>query len=116
MQKIIPSTCFDQSEEEMIREFDSRVTKPDLVFLGVDETSDANGDDLFQWKIYKGRPYFGLDVSEKGSDEQKANTRTLLEELKAKGVTPYLSRTHMTLPPDEGMLCLFRSDSLFSST
>ncbi|CRG87395.1 hypothetical protein PISL3812_04412 [Talaromyces islandicus] len=104
VQKLVPSTCFDQSEEEAIREFDSRVTKPDLVFLGIDETSDASGDDLMQWKIYKGRPFFALDVSEKGSDEQKATSRTLLDELKAKGVTPYLSRTHMTLPPDEGAI------------
>ncbi|KAH8702125.1 putative NADH pyrophosphatase [Talaromyces proteolyticus] len=107
VQSLLPTSWFDLPEEDLIRDFDSRITRPDLVFLGIDESaaeSGAKDEDLLQWKIYKGRPYFALDVSEKGNEEQKATARALVETLKQKGVTPYLSRIHMTLLPDEGAI------------
>lgn len=105
VQKLVPRTIFDKSEDEMIKEFDSRITKPDLVFLGVDETvadSVENDEGLLEWKIYKGRPYFALDVSEKGNDEQKAEARTVVEELGARGIAPFASRLHLLQPPNDG--------------
>lgn len=105
VQKLVHPTIFDKSEEEMIKEYDSRITKPDLVFLGVDESAADNmqtDEELLQWMIYKGRPYFALDVSEKGTDEQKAEAKTVVEELAARGITPFTTRQHLLQPPHDG--------------
>lgn len=109
IQRLVPPTVFDKSEEEMLKEFDSRITKPDLVFLGVDESAAASvqtGEELLQWTIYKGRPYFALDVSEKGTDEQKAEAKTVVEELATRGITPFATRQHLLQPPSDGMFSL----------
>ncbi|PCG99500.1 Zinc ribbon, NADH pyrophosphatase [Penicillium occitanis (nom. inval.)] len=107
VQKLVPPTIFDKSEEEMLKEFDSRITKPDLVFLGVDESaadSVQTDEELLQWTIYKGRPYFALDISEKGTDEQKAEAKTVVEELAARGITPFTTRLHLLQPPNDGAI------------
>jgi NAD+ diphosphatase len=106
VEKLVSPTIYDKTEEEMIQAYDSRVTKPDMIFLGVDESaaSKSSGAALMEWKIYKGQPYFALDVSEKGSDEQRAHAKQLVEAWKEKGITPWVSRTHMSLSPDQGML------------
>jgi NAD+ diphosphatase len=108
VQKLVPPTIYDKTEDEMIKEYDSRITKPDMIFLGVDESaaSKSPGEEVMEWKIYKGQPYFALDLSDKGSDEQRAHAKQLLEEWKEKGISPWVSRTHMTLSPDEGMVVL----------
>jgi NAD+ diphosphatase len=103
VQKLVPLTIFDNSEEEMIKEFDSRITKPDLIFLGIDETVQTE-EDLLQWNIYKGRPYFALDVSDKGNEEQKTHAKSLVEELGERGITPFVARMHMLQPPNDGII------------
>lgn len=106
VQKLVPQTIFDKSEEEMLKEFDSRITKPHLVFLGVDESAAdtaQSDEELLQWTIYKGRPYFALDVSETGTDDQKAEARTVVEELAARGITPFTTRQHLLRPANDGM-------------
>lgn len=105
IQNLVPTTVFDKPEEEMIQQFDSRITKPDLVFLGIDETATdglKSDEELMQWTIYKGRPYFALDVSEKGNEEQKAEAKSVLEELATRGITPFTSRLHFLQPPEDG--------------
>ena len=97
---------FDKSEEQALQAFDSRMTRPDLIFLGVDENAASNvetDEKLMQWTIYKGRPYFALDVSQKGSDEQKAEAQSVVEELAARGITPFTTRQHFLQPPSDGM-------------
>lgn len=106
IQNLVPPTVFDKSEEELIKEYDSRITKPDLIFLGVDETaadSVQTEEELFEWNIYKGRPLFALDVSEKGNNEQKAHAKSVIEELGKRGITPFASRIHQLQPPSHGM-------------
>lgn len=99
VQKLVPADIYDKSEEEMIRDYDSRRTVPQLVFLGLDE-SDKDG--TMEWKIYKGRPYFALDVSQRGNEEQQAHAKELVEAMEAKGLTFLKARIHNTLPADQG--------------
>ncbi|KAL1983643.1 hypothetical protein VTN96DRAFT_10142 [Rasamsonia emersonii] len=101
VQKLVPADIYDKSEEEMIRDYDSRRTVPQLVFLGLDE-SDKDG--TMEWKIYKGRPYFALDVSQRGNEEQQAHAKELVEAMEAKGLTFLKARIHNTLPADQAAI------------
>ncbi|KAL4870271.1 hypothetical protein BDV12DRAFT_63880 [Aspergillus spectabilis] len=101
VRKLVPETVYDKSEEEIIKEHDSRKTEPHLIFLGVDETPKEDG---FSWKIYSGTPYFALDVSERGSKEQQANAKEVLAEFEAKGLSFLQARVAMTFSADEAAI------------
>lgn len=101
VQKLVPATIYDKSEEEMIRDYDSRVTVPQLVFLGLHE-GETDGTNTMEWKIYRGRPYFALDVSPRGNEEQQAHAKELVEAMEAQGLSFLKARVHLTLPADQG--------------
>lgn len=101
VRKLVPESIYDKSEEDIIKDHDSRKTEPHLIFLGLDE---AAKQDPFTWKIYSGAPYFALDVSEKGSEEQQANAKSVLGEFEAQGLSFLQARIAMTFSADEGML------------
>ncbi|KAL1974831.1 hypothetical protein VTN31DRAFT_5035 [Thermomyces dupontii] len=106
VEALVPATAFDKSEEEAIRDYDSGVTRPDLIFLGVDEHAapDAPEEPLLEWKTYRGRPFFALDVSERGDETQRTGAAELVKTLEAQGVTPWLSRHHTDFSPDEAAI------------
>jgi len=66
---------FNTEVEEFLREYDSRVEIPTLVFLGINEgdgDGDGDGDgERFEFEgdggRYAGRPCFALDVTGEGS-------------------------------------------------
>jgi NAD+ diphosphatase len=99
VQKLVPPTIYDKQEEDMIREYDSRITLPQLIFLGLDESAK---DGTMEFKIYKGRPYFALDVTPRGNEEQQAHAKELVESMEAKGLAFLGARIHMTLPAEQG--------------
>lgn len=99
IKKYIPEDFFDKSEEDVIRDYDSRITFPHLIFLGLDESRKGDG---LNWKIYSGAPYFALDVTPKGSEEQQANAKDVVSHMEAQGMTFYQTRVVMTLSADEG--------------
>jgi NAD+ diphosphatase len=79
-QDVIPYTGPDplaKTEEEMIKDFNSEVTQPLILFLGVDENNrlPSNGSDAepFTYKNYKGVPYFAVDITPRGSLTEAAN-------------------------------------------
>jgi NAD+ diphosphatase len=98
---VIPLTGaepFRQTEEEQIKAFNSAVTQPLVLFLGLDEKQRTG----FEFKEYKGSPLFAVDVTPKGSVADAA--RGVLEAVKAKtGLTtlPGASRM-MSLKAPEG--------------
>lgn len=100
MRKLVPDTVYDKSEEDTIKEHDSRKTTPHLIFLGLDE---SRKQDAFAWKIYSGTPYFALDASLKGSEEQQANAKAVLDQFEAQGLGFLQARVAMTFSADEGM-------------
>lgn len=114
IKKHVPEDLFDRSEEEVIREYDSRVTYPHLVFLGLDESRKGDG---LTWKIYTGAPYFVLDVTPKGSEKQQSNAKDVISAMEAKGMTFFQTRVVMSLSADEGeMRWLFRNVARVSSS
>ncbi len=68
-----------------------------MVFLGLDER-DKKG---FEWNIYKGTPFFALDVTPKGTVEKAANA--IIAEMESKGLQFVAGRMHLSLPAPEGM-------------
>jgi NAD+ diphosphatase len=72
---------FKQTEEEWIKRFNSNVTHPVVLFLGIDEKKTAG----FEWKEYKGTPYFAIDVTPKGSLAE--STKSVVDAVKSKGMT-----------------------------
>lgn len=100
VQKLVPASIYDKPEEYVIKEHDSRKTSPHLIFLGLDESRKQSG---FSWKIYTGAPYFALDATPRGSEEQQANAKDILGELEAKGLSFLQVRVAMSFSADEGM-------------
>lgn len=103
IKKYIPEDFFDKSEDDVVKEYDSRITFPHLIFLGLDESRKGDG---INFKIYTGAPYFALDVTPKGSDEQQANAKDVLSSMEEKGLSFYQSRVVMSLSADEGKTLL----------
>ncbi|KAI1197312.1 NUDIX hydrolase domain-like protein [Nemania serpens] len=68
---------FQKTEEEQIKGFSSAVTQPTILFLGLDEKKTD-----FRYREYKGNPFFAVDVTPKGSIEEKA--KSVIEAVKAK--------------------------------
>lgn len=99
IRKMVPETIYDKSEEDIIKEYDSRKTTASPIFLGLDETQKQDG---LVWKIYTGTPYFALDVTPRHSEEQQANSRAVIADMEAKGLAFLQGRTIMSFPASEG--------------
>lgn len=95
---LIGETPFSKTEEELISDYNSMVTTPQLLFLGLDE----KGTQGFEWTVYKGSPFFALDVTPKGSFEAKANS--LIRDFEARGLIFIEGRLHMSLPAPEAAI------------
>lgn len=93
---LIGSNPIAKSEEQLIADYNSSVTIPQLVFLGLDERN-AKG---LEWNNYKGAPCFALDVTPKGSIAQEA--QGVIAEMENQGLQFVEGRSHMALPAPEG--------------
>ncbi len=87
---------FEKTEEQLIKEFNSSITLPLVLFLGLDERRK----DGFEFGIYKGSPYFAIDITPKGSIKEKAER--IIEAMKVKGMTFLEGRTAMAMNAPEG--------------
>jgi NAD+ diphosphatase len=104
---------FEKSEEQMIKDFNSDEFHPLILLLGLDEANKvpASADDpAFEYKEYKGRPYFAVDVTPKGAGAEGANK--VIEAVKAKGYSFYQNQRHMGLAAGEGKQNLEMETSL----
>lgn len=97
VQGLIGDNPFEKTEEVLIKEYNSAITLPLVLFLGLDERKHEG----FEHGIYKGKPYFAVDVTPKGTVEKEATS--LVEAMKAKGLQFIEGRMHMTLNAPEGM-------------
>lgn len=93
---LIGQNPFEKSEEQLVKDYNSAVTMPLVLFLGLDERRR----DGFEHGIYKGQPFFAVDVTPKGTVEKEANA--VIEEMKKTGLTFVEGRIHMTLNAPEG--------------
>lgn len=105
VRKLVPQDIFDCSEADIIKKYDSRHTHPNLIFLGLDE---GRKDDALAWKIYSGTPYFAVDITPKGPDEQQTAAKDVISAMEAKGLSFFQTRVISTLSADEGII---RTDS-----
>ncbi|BDD58744.1 hypothetical protein MAP00_004000 [Monascus purpureus] len=101
VRKLISAESLNKSEADMIKEYDSRKIHPQAIFLGMDESHKGEG---LTWKVYSGIPYFALDVTPKGSDEQQANAKDLISRMEAQGLTFFKSRMLASLPGDQAAI------------
>lgn len=96
---------FEKSEEQMIKDFNSDEFRPLILLLGLDEANKVTasaGEPEFQYKEYKGRPYFAIDVTPKGAAAEGANK--VLDAVKAKGYTFYQNQRQMGLEAGEAAI------------
>ena len=100
VKSLIGENPFEKSEEETIKAYNSSVTQPLVLFLGLDERykEDQGG---FKSGLYSGRPYFAIDVTAKGTVKKEAEG--IIEAMKAKGLEFVVSRAHMSINAPEGL-------------
>ncbi|KAI0115232.1 NUDIX hydrolase domain-like protein [Daldinia grandis] len=94
---------FKESEQEQLKDFNSAITQPVVLFLGIDEKKPD-----FQYRDYKGKPYFAVDVTPKGTVEAKA--KSIVDLVKANGVSFIDGRRLLTLnAPDAAVFAEARA-------
>lgn len=98
VQPLIGDDPYLKTEEELVSEYNSSVTTPQLLFLGLDEKNTRG----LEWAIYKGSPFFALDVTPKGSYETKASS--LIRDFESRGLIFIEGRLHMSLPAPEAAI------------
>ena len=106
---LIDENTYLQTEEELISSYNSTRTIPQLLFLGLDESSksqskspskpsssSASDKSTFSYNIYTGAPFFALDVTPRGTLTNPANT--LITMLESRGLKFIEGRMHTSLP------------------
>ncbi|KAK2763069.1 NADH pyrophosphatase [Arachnomyces sp. PD_36] len=96
VERLVRRDMFDQSEADCIKNYNSSITTPQVVFLGLDETQKESG---MTFKSYVGAPYFALDVTPKGTMEKEA--KGVIAEMEGKGLSFDTGRTVMSLSAEE---------------
>lgn len=113
VRNLVSPESLDKAETDMIREYDSRKSSAQVVFLGMDESADARGDDgaRLTWRVYAGRPYFAVDVTPRGSEEQRACAEELVRRMEGAGLSFLRTRMISSFPADQGvyLLCIYWS-------
>ncbi|KAI2793915.1 hypothetical protein POX_a00503 [Penicillium oxalicum] len=100
---LISQDLFDKTEEEMVKDFDSRKTNPTLIFLGLDE-SRKESSDLMTYKNYSGHPFFAVDVTPQGSEAHQSACKDIIKAMEEKGLSFFQTRVIMTFPPEEAAI------------
>lgn len=98
VQPLIGENPYAKSEEDLIGEYDSTMTIPQLLFLGLDE----NPKSTFEWTIYKGDTFFALDVTPKGTVKEACEK--LIETMKSRDLKFIEGRIHTSLPAPQAAI------------
>ena len=98
VQPLIGEDPYSKPEDQLISEYNSTITIPQLLFLGLDENKNTD----FQYKIYRGSPYFALDVTPKGTISAQAEK--LVESMKSRNLQFVEGRMHMSLPAPQAAI------------
>jgi NAD+ diphosphatase len=88
---LIRENPFEKMEEDMIKQYNSTITLPLVLFLGLDERKKEE----LEHGIYKGTPFFAVDVTPKGTIYKEATG--VIEAMKTKGLSFVKGRMYMTL-------------------
>ena len=102
---VVPLTGWDpfgKPENEMIRDYNSEEKHPLIVFLGIDVKNKVTSGSSFEYKGYKGSPFFAVDATPR--EPQTAQANGVLEALKSQGFSINRAPRHMGFNPDDGMM------------
>ena len=92
-------------EEQMLKAYDSGGYVPQMIFLGIDEKAGERLE--FQGKnLYKGRPYFAVDVTPRLSVAEEC--KTLIKDLVGRGLSFAKGRV-MDIEATDGKLLTHQS-------
>ena len=75
VKSLVGTEVFALSEDDYIKQYDSTVTTPTIIFLGLLDKEAGGSDEPFESTKHgevKGDPYFAVDVTPKGSYAQAA--------------------------------------------
>jgi len=98
VQSLIGEDPYSKDEEQFISEYNSTITIPQLLFLGLYENKTSG----FEYKMYQGSPYFALDVTPKGT--VSAEAEKLVESMKSRGLRFVEGRMHTSLPAPQAAI------------
>ena len=106
---LIGEDPYSQTEEELISSYNSARTIPQLLFLGLDQssksqsksptnstTSHTSDNPTFTYNIYAGAPFFALDITPRGT--YTAPATSLISTLHSRGLSFLEGRMHTSLP------------------
>ena len=96
IQPLIGDNLFSKSEDQMIEEYSSAATTPQIVFLGLDEKIREG---LVYKSMYHGAPVWAVDVTPKGSHESQA--KSLIKEMEGRGLSFMQARMILTFSAEE---------------
>ncbi|KAI5305239.1 exosome non-catalytic core subunit rrp46 [Ascosphaera pollenicola] len=97
---LVPETIYDEPEEVTVKSFDSSITQPLVIFLGVDESRTEDG---LSYRIYKGAPYFAVDVTPKGTIAAQA--QGVVDRMESKGL--YFDKTRAPTAFPAGIAAMY---------
>ncbi|KAL8923060.1 MAG: hypothetical protein Q9172_003306 [Xanthocarpia lactea] len=98
VQPLIGDDPYSKSEEELVSEYNSAVTIPQLLFLGLDERNKLG----LTFNLYTGSPFFALDVTPKGTIKSQAES--LVQSLQSRGLTFLEGRIQAALPAEDAAI------------
>lgn len=99
IQPLVGDNPFAKSEEEITAQYDSTVSLPQMVFLGLDE---ANKDGLVWKDTYKGAPMWAVDVTPQGTREEQA--KKVVSEMEGRGLKFHEGRMILSLPAPQAAI------------
>ena len=88
---------YNKNEEEVINTYNSKEHIPQMIFLGLDEKVQ---DTLVYKDLYKGQPYFAIDVTPRASVTDACNS--LISSLESQGLT-FVQGRAMDFVASDGM-------------
>ncbi|KAK3340684.1 NUDIX hydrolase domain-like protein [Neurospora tetraspora] len=104
-----------KSEEEVVGGFDSERAAGErvVVFLGVDLLDAAPGEekDVFEWKQFRGQPYFAVDVTPRegdaGPEGKKAKAEELIRKMEEEKGHAFLSASPRGMALEAGHAAMY---------
>ncbi|KAJ9154889.1 NUDIX domain-containing protein [Pleurostoma richardsiae] len=96
---------FEKAEADMIKDFNSEVSHPLILLLGVDDANKIPSRDPgppFQYKDYKGRPFFAIDITPRGVSADVSNS--IIDALKEKGFSFNTNTRNLSLGAAEAAM------------
>ncbi|KAL5612772.1 hypothetical protein BROUX41_004143 [Berkeleyomyces rouxiae] len=82
---------FETPEEALIKAYDSTKSTPQVLFLGIEEDGAAG----FEYKEYRGQPWFAVDVTPRGTFKEAA--QSVVDSVEASGLEFMKNPRSMTL-------------------